>query len=247
MKKMKNLLKNLTVVVFFLIGMLNLNAQVNDSAKDTTYTLKTGDVISDTLTYDITNIEDNTEFLNILIDKNNLDDSDDKDFILTGEKKSDTTMTYLFFIKSLSDDDKPKDIKINTQSDDDGNYAENNTGENDDYTYYAEFTISDTNKVTVDLEIDDNTSLRIVLNIATHTSINTFETNQTSIKLYPNPVINVLNIENENSFDETMVSIYDISGKKLIETTETRIDVSDLRNGIYVVNVAGKKYKMIKK
>jgi hypothetical protein len=63
--------------------------------------------------------------------------------------------------------------------------------------------------------------------------------------IYPNPVSNILNIvgvgENETS------TIYSISGAKIMEATGTAIDVSDFKNGMYLIKVNGKFEKFMKK
>lgn len=59
--------------------------------------------------------------------------------------------------------------------------------------------------------------------------------NPEEISLYPNPATDVLNIETDAEFD--VIQVYSAEGK-LIETyTEKQIDVSQLENGYYFINV----------
>ncbi|NLA24560.1 MAG: T9SS type A sorting domain-containing protein, partial [Bacteroidales bacterium] len=60
------------------------------------------------------------------------------------------------------------------------------------------------------------------------------------ISVYPNPATEYLNIElNQHLSDE--VQIYDISGKllisKVINSNHTQINIADLEQGMYILNV----------
>lgn len=73
--------------------------------------------------------------------------------------------------------------------------------------------------------------------------------NSLNAKVYPNPASNALNIECNEKINSAI--IYDISGKELFITKETKdIDVSSLNNGIYLLKVITNKgegsYKVIK-
>ena len=58
------------------------------------------------------------------------------------------------------------------------------------------------------------------------------------IQLYPNPVTSNLNITCKEETNFT-ISIYDINGRLLIEANSTpTVDLSELKNGIYLVRVA---------
>ncbi len=73
----------------------------------------------------------------------------------------------------------------------------------------------------------------------------TFEIN--SLKLYPNPALNLLNLSFNDAFCLDKITIVDITGKVVIEQTEnlSTINVEKLAKGIYILNVfAGdKKYQ----
>ncbi|WP_290696500.1 T9SS type A sorting domain-containing protein [Lacinutrix sp.] len=66
-----------------------------------------------------------------------------------------------------------------------------------------------------------------------------------NIKIYPNPVTDVLSVEANNQ-DTLNYSIYDITGKKLVKksmTSQDNIDVSNLSNGVYFVQFTSKTAK----
>jgi hypothetical protein len=70
--------------------------------------------------------------------------------------------------------------------------------------------------------------------------INDFTEDKNEISLYPNPVVNTLNISGE--FERAVV--FDMSGKMLIETESSSIDMSEFKNGVYIVNVDGVSRKV---
>jgi hypothetical protein len=61
-----------------------------------------------------------------------------------------------------------------------------------------------------------------------------------SVKLYPNPVLNVLNIEVETS-DAYALEIYDLSGHKVLQkkgsSKSIQIDISQLQAGMYMLRI----------
>lgn len=60
--------------------------------------------------------------------------------------------------------------------------------------------------------------------------------NSEGIKIYPNPVYNLLNIETNEAVKE--VILFDISGKKLIEKKALKtIDLNAIKNGIYFLKI----------
>lgn len=64
------------------------------------------------------------------------------------------------------------------------------------------------------------------------------------IQLFPNPATNVLNVKAPG---KVAVAIYSIEGKKLIEQQNaTRIDVSSLVNGMYLIQVYGENNSLLK-
>ena len=69
------------------------------------------------------------------------------------------------------------------------------------------------------------------------------------IDVYPNPAINYFVVYNYQ-LNNNQILLYDISGKQIrnIRTSNlaTRIDVSDLANGVYVLTVKGVDGKAIR-
>jgi len=65
---------------------------------------------------------------------------------------------------------------------------------------------------------------------------NSFET---QINLYPNPAKNSFTIQNNSNYTIENLSIYDMLGKLVLQTNNTNntIDVSTLKNGIYLVKI----------
>jgi hypothetical protein len=63
--------------------------------------------------------------------------------------------------------------------------------------------------------------------------------------LYPNPIKNTLFIESANNLKK--ITIYTVLGKLVIETTQTTIDVSSLKSGIYLAQVLTDKGMEVKK
>ena len=74
-------------------------------------------------------------------------------------------------------------------------------------------------------------------------SIESLDINE-SITFYPNPVSDLLNI----SYTKPITaSVFDISGKLIIETNEKKIDFSNLKSGIYFVEIQDdRKTKVVK-
>ncbi|GHC52998.1 endonuclease [Ulvibacter litoralis] len=67
-----------------------------------------------------------------------------------------------------------------------------------------------------------------------------------SVSIYPNPTSEKVWIETTSEFIPETYSIYDISGRLIIEdniTTSEAIDVSNLNSGIYVIEVANSEKK----
>jgi uncharacterized repeat protein (TIGR01451 family) len=88
----------------------------------------------------------------------------------------------------------------------------------------------------------------------TNPALSTDENKMSTFKLYPNPVSNVLTIENNEPFDS--IKIYDINGRilKTISSSNEKqlpIDVNDLTQGMYFIEIqsGSKKHnqKFIKK
>ena len=74
-----------------------------------------------------------------------------------------------------------------------------------------------------------------------------FDTN--SLKLYPNPVLSILNIQTPNDMPITSFRILDLLGKIIIEqkTNSNTINTETLSKGLYILEVFSGKDKFISK
>lgn len=68
---------------------------------------------------------------------------------------------------------------------------------------------------------------------------------QKKIEIFPNPVSDILNIKTKD--DIKVIEVYDISGKKLITTTDKVLNVHSLPKGSYVVKIITDKETTVKK
>jgi hypothetical protein len=66
-------------------------------------------------------------------------------------------------------------------------------------------------------------------------SSSSFSQNNLEVKLYPNPVRDILNIEIEN--DIQSIEIYNIQGQKVLSSNQKQLNVSDLATGMYIVRI----------
>ena len=77
--------------------------------------------------------------------------------------------------------------------------------------------------------------------------------NHVETTLFPNPVSNELNIDSKDNIKE--VTVFNLTGQQLFSkkgnSKTSKIDVSNLKSGIYIVEVktdkTSKTYKVIKK
>ena len=64
-----------------------------------------------------------------------------------------------------------------------------------------------------------------------------------SLKVYPNPVNSILNIEVGDGYEKAIINILDASGRRVMSTTtfrkRTRTDISALGSGIYFISLTG--------
>lgn len=71
------------------------------------------------------------------------------------------------------------------------------------------------------------------------------ETPETDFRIFPNPATTQINIEMNEVESSMQIALYDLLGKKIKETVQpsnrlTNIDVSDLQNGIYFLQIENK-------
>lgn len=68
-----------------------------------------------------------------------------------------------------------------------------------------------------------------------------------TFSIYPNPVLNFLNVSTNNLPIEK-ISVYSISGKKIFEKeNDVKIDVFKLSKGIYFIEIYSNQQKIVKK
>lgn len=67
------------------------------------------------------------------------------------------------------------------------------------------------------------------------------------LTIYPNPVNDYIHVETMCISSVQRIDLYDITGKLMISSTETEINVSELESGIYFVNILTEKGSVTKK
>ena len=101
------------------------------------------------------------------------------------------------------------------------------------------FRIGNFNGFVDDLKIYDRaisaSEITNLYNSGTTLSSSNFSQNNLEVKLYPNPVRDILNIEIEN--DIQSIEIYNIQGQKVLSSNQKQINVSDLATGMYMVRI----------
>lgn len=168
---------------------------------------------------------------------NYLDNDDDGDMVLTNLEYVFPKSSALTAVLDTDNDTIPNYL----DADDDGDGVLTMI---EDYDQDGDPTNDDTNLNGTPDYLDSNVALGVTNTIFNNT-----------IKLYPNPTSNVLNIENGTNQTISNVSIYSISGALIKETNSTNsiesISVSDLQSGIYFVKIQindeVKNFKFIKK
>ena len=73
-------------------------------------------------------------------------------------------------------------------------------------------------------------------NCAAPLSINDFSLNN-SISIFPNPTDDFIEISLSNGIELDSVEIYDIIGKKVLNSSQNRIDIENLPEGIYILTI----------
>jgi hypothetical protein len=116
------------------------------------------------------------------------------------------------------------------------------------YTSNASFTGNDTiTWFAKDNEGLNSNTATLIITVGTTTSINETSLSKQVI-IYPNPCANSFSV---NAGQEpTILYLNDINGRLLLKQTiqdESTINVSVLKNGVYIVKVKGESYKLIKK
>jgi hypothetical protein len=190
-----------------------------------------------------TNLEDPNNDTNLANDDtdmdglpNYLDNDDDGDLVLT-------YVEYVFTNKNAA-------ALVDTDNDGKPNYLDNDDDGDGVLTFMEDYN-GDGNPANDDTNNNGVVDYIDPFNILSADS-NSFEN---TIKLFPNPASDVLNIENATNSNVASVSIYSISGALVKEINSENsiqsISVSELQTGLYFVKVKVndevKNFKFIKK
>lgn len=90
----------------------------------------------------------------------------------------------------------------------------------------------------------------LVENVYTRTydlNLSTAEFLTNSVVLFPNPVKDIVTVSTLNSTVIDKIVVYTLSGKKVIESTNTIISVENLAQGVYIVEVFSGEQKLVRK
>ena len=90
----------------------------------------------------------------------------------------------------------------------------------------------------------NNFSVSGILNSDAFTGIEFLEPDYSDIKIYPNPCTDFININIET---DDLIQIFNITGQNIKNTYNKRINVSDLKTGIYILKSGNFTSKFIKK
>ena len=71
------------------------------------------------------------------------------------------------------------------------------------------------------------------------------EIDNEEVVIYPNPVNDIVMIETHGRASLQNVIIYDVNGRKVLSTSESQIDISNLPNGIYFIKLGEKISKLV--
>ncbi len=80
---------------------------------------------------------------------------------------------------------------------------------------------------------------------ASSLAIDEFELSEDGVVLYPNPTTSLLNIDSYDVIEH--IVIYDITGKRILQTNSTVIDVSNFNRGIYILKARTNNDEIIKR
>jgi hypothetical protein len=123
-----------------------------------------------------------------------------------------------------------------------------NTGNTNDYTFVfannsVDFASAKMNSASYTLAYHGGANRGYSFDVPyTTLGVNDFEYQKNSIKLYPNPTEDYLNIESENVISS--VKVYDSNGKlikHIKNKTILKIDLSELRTGVYYLELESNK------
>jgi len=103
--------------------------------------------------------------------------------------------------------------------------------------------------ITVAGGVDNNYSFNYVAATLTVTStVGVLQNSVLKVKVYPNPFVNELFISAENLPANAVANLYDLNGRKLmnIRLNGQAVNLSHLTSGIYLLQVEGKSFRVVK-
>jgi len=90
----------------------------------------------------------------------------------------------------------------------------------------------------IDMLYQDNGHIYIIKDLVGDEPLSSNEVKNNRLKIYPNPTSGVLFFENSSDFDR--IILFSISGQKILESTNlTNLDLSTVKNGIYIIRAEG--------
>jgi len=103
-----------------------------------------------------------------------------------------------------------------------------------------------TYRIFLKFRLFNNTSFVFPLNVKLRTAVGIKTTfDDIDINIYPNPVVNTLIIET-NAPQISVKRLYNLQGQILIETTDDKLDFSNLSKGVYVLDILERRFMIIK-
>ncbi|MDB4237119.1 T9SS type A sorting domain-containing protein, partial [Flavobacteriaceae bacterium] len=79
-------------------------------------------------------------------------------------------------------------------------------------------------------------------------SVINFEDLKNTIRVFPNPTSNIVNIETNGSFEIKEMVLYNVLGERiLLKTTDKLIDLTNLNTGIYLLRIKTSNETITKK
>jgi hypothetical protein len=100
-------------------------------------------------------------------------------------------------------------------------------------------------QTTIDLNRDN---LNYYITLAGTNILGVSEQDKRRITITPNPVKDIISIKMLNNSDPENIIVYDLSGKKIMETIfNQNLDLSNLKAGIYFLNISMANVNIIKK
>ncbi len=106
------------------------------------------------------------------------------------------------------------------------------------------YTISSVRSIKFAPENSDDKGYRTIL-FGAKSGLNEIDSDQSFIFVYPNPVSDYIQISGVD--EDAEVLIFDMNGNVVSRTHGKRVDVSEMNNGNYILNVNGNSVKFIKK